>query len=122
MMGDDPRDVFRDSGVHYQTTAHVDRIPPYDKRSGDHYWIVPLVFRVDPSTWEPGEAINLDRENLVYAAGAGCYFCEARWEPRLMTRRCPGEPPAHTTRVYGIDINEILYQAMVRDANKRKGS
>lgn len=80
------------TGMKYEASPDVDRIPPYDPRSGDHFWIIPVAFRTDPSTWDPSSPVHLDMENLVFASGAGCYYCEQPYEPRLLRRRCPGEP------------------------------
>jgi len=80
------------SGIYYEMGPKLDLIPPYDARSGDHFWIVPVVYRVNPVNFSPSESVHLDRENLVMVAGVGCYYCERVYEPRLLRRRCPGEP------------------------------
>lgn len=71
----------------------VDRIPPYDPRSGEHYWVLPVVFRVaDPVSFEtqPDGPALMDRENLVLVTAVGCFYCEHEFLPSLLHRRCPG--------------------------------
>ncbi|MEU4750022.1 hypothetical protein AB0F93_03440 [Micromonospora tulbaghiae] len=77
--------------------GHVDRVPEYDPRSGDHLWTVTCAYRVDPERFTGERAGDgpalLDLENLLLTAGPGCFFCEQTWSPRLARRRCPGHPP-----------------------------
>lgn len=73
------------------------RIPPFDPRSGDHYWIIPVAFRVDPAHWaaaqhDPTITPMLDLENLAEISPPGCYHCERLWTPELARRRCKGRP------------------------------
>lgn len=56
--------------------------------------MVPVVFRVNPGTFDPEHPVSLDMENLVMIAGVGCFYCERAYEPRLLHRRCTG--PAAT--------------------------
>jgi hypothetical protein len=77
--------------ITYEVKPSLDLIPPWDPRSGDHYWIVAVAFRVDPARFD-GEQINLDQENIATIAGVGCYYCERAYEPRLLRRRCTGVP------------------------------
>jgi hypothetical protein len=68
-------------------------IPDYDPRAGEHYWIVTAGYRINPATAGKDGPLHLDRENLVHLSGtAGCYYCERAYEPRLLLRRCPGDP------------------------------
>lgn len=82
----------RGTGIGYHAAPNLDRIPEYDPRSGNHFWIVPVAFKVDPGNFDPSTSVNLDHENLVLIAGVGCFHCEAAYSPRLLHRRCPGEP------------------------------
>lgn len=72
----------------------VDKIPEYDSRSGAHFWMMPLAYRIDdPEKIMSGERqLILDKEALVLAAGIVCYYCEEPWSKRLQHRRCPGDP------------------------------
>lgn len=79
----------------YIPTGGVNQLPEYDPRSGDHYWIVPVVFRVAcPAKFADASAdpLVLDRENLVYVQSVGCFFCEEPYRNGMEHRRCPGEP------------------------------
>jgi hypothetical protein len=80
------------TGMQYEAAPDVDRIPPFDPRSGNHYWIIPVCFATDPTKWSAGEQVHLDMENLVMVSGAGCYYCEQPYSRRLATRRCKGRP------------------------------
>lgn len=72
----------------------IDRIPPFDPRSGDHLWVTAACWRVDPDRWMSTEAgpTFLDTENLLYVGGLGCYYCEKVYSPSLKHRRCKGSP------------------------------
>lgn len=83
---------LKNSGMQARFQLDVDKVPNYDPRSGNHYWIVGLTFRVDPTTWEPGGSVHFDLENLVLAVGPGCFYCEQNYDKRLVMRRCKGQP------------------------------
>lgn len=73
--------------------SDIDRIPPFDPRSGDHFWIVTTAYRVDPKQFtsaDPSIMPMLDHESLVVVAGPGCYYCEQPYTPTLASRRCRG--------------------------------
>lgn len=64
-------------------------------REGEHVWVAMAVFRMDgkglaEAALRDGQPV-LDRENLA-TIEVGCYICEQQFEPRLVHRRCPGEP------------------------------
>jgi hypothetical protein len=83
------------TGIVQEAPGALDKIPPYDPRTGEHYWIIPVVYHVgDPAAWfDPAAGKqHLDMENLVLVAGVGCYHCEKPYEARMLHRRCPGEP------------------------------
>lgn len=75
-------------------TQGIDRIPPFDPRSGDHLWITTACWRVDPDRWlnPGGDPVHLDTENMLYVGGLGCYYCEREYTPQLRMRRCKGQP------------------------------
>lgn len=80
---------------HINNPSDIDRIPPFDPRSGDHYWIVTTAYHVDPSAFTSGNpdvTPLLDHETLAVVAGPGCYYCEQSYSQRLATRRCKGNP------------------------------
>ena len=71
----------------------VDRIPPFDKRTGAHFWIFPVAFAVkDPDRFfdQPHGPMLFDVENLVFAQALGCIHCEEQYSKRLASRRCRG--------------------------------
>lgn len=71
---------------------HVDKVPEYNPRTREHFWITMVVYRVDPKKIDAGETLILDRSNLVMSGAAGCYHCEQTYEKRLTFRPCPGNP------------------------------
>lgn len=72
--------------------SEINRIPPYDPRSGDHCWVITTAHRVDPSQFSMRNPPILDRETLMIVAGPGCFYCEQPYTPKLAVRRCKGEP------------------------------
>jgi hypothetical protein len=81
---------FSSTGFVQRVDTVPDKIPAYDPRSGDHYWVMLLSYHIiDPSKFEKGD-ILLDTENLVSVTGPGCYYCENMYTSLLLTRRCPG--------------------------------
>lgn len=76
---------IRGTGIYQGISRHVDRIPAYDPRTGEHYWTFVLVHHVDPDHLH-----HVDVENLVNTGGPGCWYCGRVYEPRLKHRRCPG--------------------------------
>ena len=73
--------------------THIDRIPDFDPRTGDHLWIVITSYEVVPQQWkDPTHTPMLDTENLLSIVGPACYHCEQAWTPLLATRRCKGRP------------------------------
>lgn len=74
-------------GEHQEVPGDVDRVPPFDPRTGDHLWIITTMYRWGgPDIEQP----TLDAENLLLVVGPGCYYCEQVWTPLLATRRCKG--------------------------------
>jgi len=94
MRTDPPARAWTPQGQHHAVPGEINRIPAYDPRSGDHLWILPVAYRVDPAKWYDRTAIPiLDGENILFASGTpGCYYCEQLYTPLLATRRCKGEP------------------------------
>lgn len=93
-MTDDSNLRAHSTGVYQHVSAdalsrrNAQPEPQYDPRSGAHFWIALVTFRVaDPDAQDN----VLDTENLLWAH-LGCYFCEQPYTPRLRHRRCPGEP------------------------------
>lgn len=71
---------------------NLDKIPPFDERSGEHYWLMLVGFLVFPLNWEPDKPPVMDQENLVSIQGPGCYHCEQPYTEHLARRRCKGQP------------------------------
>lgn len=84
--------MIEGAGFQYELSGLVDKIPEYDPRSGDHYWIVSIMYKVDPTIWQSDSKVLFDQENLVLTAGPGCFFCEQPYSKYLATRRCKGNP------------------------------
>jgi hypothetical protein len=83
---------LNDTGV-YLKVEPVWRIPDFDPRSRAHYWVFPVVFRVeDPAKALSGERqLMLDPESMVCAAQAlGCFYCEEPYSERLADGACRG--------------------------------
>lgn len=79
--------------MHQYIEGAVDRIPTYDKKRREHFWIAPVCFRVaDPAAVVAGETFLMDKENLVLAESIGCFHCEEPWSPYLAARACKGDP------------------------------
>lgn len=76
-----------------------DRYPEYDPRTGDHFWVMALTFRVDPKAMvemTPGVmGPILDHESMTGATPIFCWHCEEAYTARLYHRRCPGHPKPH---------------------------
>jgi len=74
----------------------VDRIPPFDPRTGEHYWVFPITYHIaDPRKFYGDQSDGpplLDLETLVQASCIGCWHCEQPWSERLASRRCKGRP------------------------------
>lgn len=78
------------SGTYEEITGLPDKIPPFDPRTGDHYWVTIITYKVDPTKMVEGEKFHMDHENLVMISVPGCYYCEEAYTPRLALRRCRG--------------------------------
>jgi len=81
-----------------QHTGHVeriddtrDKIPPYDPRSGNHFWIMITSFKCDPKLAMEGN-VFMDHETLVNITGPVCFYCELPYTETIYHRRCKGEP------------------------------
>lgn len=70
-------------------TSH--KIPDFDPRSGDHFWIMVTSFKVDPVKAMKGDQL-MDHESLVSVVGPCCYYCEQLYNKTLASRRCKGHP------------------------------
>jgi hypothetical protein len=69
-----------------------DKIPDFDPRSGNHYWIMITTYKCDPEKMLKGDGpAFFDHESLVAVLGPGCFYCEQIYTPLLSKRRCKGE-------------------------------
>ena len=84
--------VYSYTGDHVEVPGHVDRIPEFDPRSGDHLWVMVATWKCDPEKLVEGQEGLLDHENLLGLGGPGCYFCEKQYSPGMANRRCKGRP------------------------------
>lgn len=76
----------------YPKVTEVWKIPEFDPRSGNHFWLTYAGYAVDPSTWAHGEQAVLSEETLVMLSGPACWYCNAPYDRRHPTRRCKGKP------------------------------
>lgn len=88
-MTDNPKVVITNTGFVEQVEGFKDKIPNYDLRSGNHYWIIINSYKFNPEN--KGQTL-MDHESLVSVAGPACFYCERAYSPLLATRRCKGEP------------------------------
>lgn len=77
------------TGFTQEVKNYKDKIPDFDPRSGDHFWIVATTYKVVPEVFLKGESL-LDLENLVLVSPPGCWHCEQIYNPSLANRRCKG--------------------------------
>ncbi len=77
------------TGSRVEVPGDVDRMPPFDKRTGDHLWVIITTYRWGGPTVETPV---LDGENLLAVTGPCCYYCERPFTEGLATRRCTGAP------------------------------
>lgn len=82
--------VYSYMGAHVEVPGHVDRIPEFDPRTGDHLWVMVATWKFDPEKAKAGETGLLDHENMLGLGGPGCYFCEKPYSEPLKLRRCKG--------------------------------
>lgn len=68
------------------------RIPDYDPRSGDHFWVITGAWRCDPAKSWGADGTLLDHESLVLINPPGCFHCEHLYTAQLASRRCKGHP------------------------------
>lgn len=78
-------------GPKVEVPPQINRIPPYSPIAREHLWVMCCAYRVQPSTWDGGSSLHLDRENLVALDGPGCYYCMEDYSARLAKRPCPGD-------------------------------
>ncbi len=85
--------MFRESvegtGI-VQAVPSTYKIPPFNYKTRDHFWVVVNYFRVA----NPGrrETILMDKENLVATVPPLCYYCEKSYSPILKNKPCTGNP------------------------------
>ena len=92
--------AWRPTSQIIEVPGQVDKIPPYDQRSGEHLWLMMCgdgrlaVYRLLNSYrgWDGTHTPLLDQETLVILQGPGCFYCERPWSDLLARRRCPGRP------------------------------
>lgn len=65
----------------------------YAMRSEQHLWIVSATYTVDKEVLRAGggETTLLNPER-VRQLGAGCLVCNEAYDPRLLDRKCKGDP------------------------------
>ncbi len=77
------------TGHSWKAPQEEKEFPPYDKRSGEHFWVILVAYKWNPGT--EGETI-LDKDNFMNVNGPGCYYCEMPYSKLLASKRCKGEP------------------------------
>jgi hypothetical protein len=79
--------------VHVEGDHFTSRIPDFDERSGDHFWVVATIYQMNTANLGDATATPiLDQENLVSIAGPFCYHCEKPYDKKIGYRRCSGPP------------------------------
>lgn len=65
----------------------------YAIKSHTHLWTATALYMLSEETMRTlsEEAPNLDMENLRQV-GVGCFVCQEPYDPRLLKRKCKGEP------------------------------
>lgn len=73
----------------------IDRIPPFDPVTAEHFWVVQLTFGVrDPHRYydyRTAGPMIFDLENLVLTGVVICWHCE-RLFVDVHHQPCPGDP------------------------------
>lgn len=71
----------------------------YAMRSEQHMWVATAAFVVDKNILKAGggETTLLDHNNLRQV-GVGCFVCEKAFDPRLLDRKCTGDPKGAKVR------------------------
>lgn len=69
----------------------LDELARVARISGDHMWVATTAHHIADPVQALADGLVLDAESLLYT-GVGCYVCEEPFTPRLLTRRCKGEP------------------------------
>lgn len=81
--------VLTSTGFVERTPGELNKIPDYDPRSGNHFWIMIISYKVDPTKFN--ESTLFDHESLVNVAGPVCFYCEEAYRKGMEHRRCKGE-------------------------------
>ena len=75
-----------------QRVEAMNKIPGFDPRTGEHYWITIALYhhRDIEKVIATADPVDLDKENHVSVGATGCYYCEEPFRPQLLRRRCRG--------------------------------
>jgi hypothetical protein len=90
---DEPVTVYRDpvdTGVRYEVPGTLNRIPPFDPASGEHFWVMPVMYHVGPDAIGEDGRLNCDMHSIALVNAVGCYYCEELCTAGVMRRRCKG--------------------------------
>ncbi len=82
--------ILYGTGMKQEVAGDVNKIPEFDPRSGNHFWMILIGYRCDPTKMKSGEQFIMDLENLVTTAGPFCFYCEEVYTKTLASRRCKG--------------------------------
>lgn len=86
--------------------------PLEDPGDGKHLWLTYVVHSVSEDflagTQSESRVLTFTDENVVRVSSLGCYKCETRFHPELLTRRCEGsmEPAFHISLPVSIHFPE----------------
>ena len=71
----------------------LDKEYNYAIKSGEHLWTALVSYKMDKKSLREmrDSPLLFDSENLL-SMHLGCFICEQVYEPKLLDRRCPGEP------------------------------
>jgi hypothetical protein len=84
--------VWQGTGEVFNTPPTLHRIPEYDPKLRQHFWIIPVAYAVDPRSWKEGDSPMLNANNICSIPGAGCYYCERVYTHVEGLKSCRGEP------------------------------
>jgi hypothetical protein len=81
--------TWQPTGQTVMLPGRVDRIPVFDERTKEHFWVVAPTFHVDPRQLDDiTQTPYLDHESIVVMTPVFCWHCEEPFSQRLRHRAC----------------------------------
>ena len=73
----------------------MDKEIEYAVKAGEHLWTAIVTYLSSKQAlrdnYENNQPLNMDSENLLQVH-VGCFICEEPFEPKMLDRRCKGQP------------------------------